>query len=89
MTSQPRILTPVWAETAVGVLEEDCLAAFFLGMVRGAVGDRREWVRKGGEGKGASVNNPFKIVVGENLFTLKSAGRDLGGRFAGRLPWIP
>ena len=69
MTSQPRILTPVWAETAVGVLEEDCLAAFFLGMVRGAVGDRREWVRKGAGGKGASVNNPFGVEVGENLFT--------------------
>ena len=56
------------------------MAAFFLGMVRGAVGDRREWLRKGGEGKGASVNNPFKIVVSENLFTLASYGRDFGGR---------
>ena len=54
-------------------------------MVRGAVGDRREWVRKGGEGKGASVNNPFKIKVSENLFTLRSSGRDFGGRAASRV----
>jgi len=59
MTSQPRILTPVFAETAVGVWDEECLAAFFLGMVGRAVLDRREWVRKGAEGIGASVNNPF------------------------------
>ena len=35
MTSQPRILTPVLAETAEGAVAVDFLAAFFLGMVLG------------------------------------------------------
>ena len=35
MTSQPRILTPVLAETAEGAEAVDFWAAFFLGMVVG------------------------------------------------------
>jgi hypothetical protein len=54
MTSQPRILTPVLAETAEGAEAVDFWAAFFLGMVvweqvglRG-IGEKR-WPYRGGK----------------------------------------
>jgi len=57
MTSQPRIFTPVVAEVVDDVLEVDCFAAFFFVMVERRDVYRREWVRKGVQREGASVNN--------------------------------
>jgi len=57
MTSQPRIFTPVVAEEVDFVLEVDCFAAFFFVIVDWRDVYRREWVRKGVQGEGASVNN--------------------------------
>ncbi len=57
MTSQPRIFTPVVAEEVDFVLGVDCFAAFFLVMVEWRDVYRREWVRKGVQAEGASVNN--------------------------------
>ena len=57
MTSQPRIFTPVVAEEVDFVLGVDCFAAFFFVMVEWRDVYRREWVRKGVQGEGASVNN--------------------------------
>ena len=57
MTSQPRIFTPVVAEEVDFILEVDCFAAFFFVIVEWRDVYRREWVRKGVQGEGASVNN--------------------------------
>ena len=57
MTSQPRIFTPVVAEVVDFVLEVDCFAAFFFVIVDWRDVYRREWVRKGVQREGASVNN--------------------------------
>jgi hypothetical protein len=45
------------AEEVDFVLEVDCFAAFFLVMVEWRDVYRGEWVRKGVQGEGASVNN--------------------------------
>ena len=45
------------AEEVDDVLEVDCFAAFFFVIVERRDVYRREWVRKGVQGEGASVNN--------------------------------
>jgi hypothetical protein len=61
MTSQPRIFTPVVAEVVDDVFVVDCFAAFFFVIVEKRDDYRREWVRKGVQREGASVNNPWKL----------------------------
>ena len=73
MTSQPRIFTPVVAEVVDFVLEVDCFAAFFFVMVEWRNVYRREWVRKGVQGEGASVNN----LGGLKTSYLAQLGRNL------------
>ena len=73
MTSQPRIFTPVVADEVDFVLEVDCFAAFFFVMVDWRDVYRREWVRKGVQGEGASVNN----LGGSKTADLAEFGRNL------------
>ncbi len=78
MTSQPRIFTPVLAEEVDFVLVVDCFAAFFFVMVEWRDVYLREWVRKGVQGEGASVNN----LGGLKTSDLEQLGRNLTPFFA-------